>query len=250
LLDRDALVATSHALPTELRVIRQLDVLTSLGATVARLGSGMAVAERGARPAKTLQLYEFEGCPYCRKVREALSVLDLDADIYPCPKNGPRFRPEAVQKGGKAQFPYLVDPNTKTAIYESDDIVRYLFATYGAGPAPAALRTPIVTDVTSMLASAARLGAGSAYRPARPPGKPLELWSFEASPFCRIAREALCELELPYRLHNVAKGSAQRDAFVARSGKMQVPYVFDPNTGAGMFESAEIVRYLNDTYAA
>lgn len=30
---------------------------------------------------------------------------------------------------------------------------------------------------------------------------------------------------------------------------MQVPYLEDPNTGVGMFESAEIVDYLKATYA-
>ena len=30
---------------------------------------------------------------------------------------------------------------------------------------------------------------------------------------------------------------------------MQVPYLLDPNTGAQMFESAEIRDYLYDTYA-
>ena len=231
-------------------MIRPLDVFTSLGATVARLGSGLNVVARGARPAQPLKLYEFEGCPYCRKVREALSMLDLDAEIYPCPKNGPHYRVEIAQRGGKAQFPYLEDPNTGTALYESDDIVRHLFATYGDGQVPALLRVPVLPDVTSMLASAWRFGSGSQYRPARQPAKPLELWSFEASPYCRLAREALSELELPYKLHNVAKGSSHRDAFVAHSGKMQVPYLFDPNTGAAMFESAGIVRYLNETYAA
>jgi glutathione S-transferase len=231
-------------------MIRPLDVLSSFGASVARLGTGMDVVGRGPRPAKTLRLYDFEGCPYCRKAREALSILDLDADILPCPKGGPRFRAEVVARGGKAQFPYLVDPNTETGMYESDDIVRYLFATYGTAPVPAMLQWPVVPYATSLLATVVRFGAGVTYRAARAPAQPLDLWSFEASPFCRIAREALCELELPYRLHNVAKGSAQRDEFVARSGKMQVPYLFDPNTGAGMFESAEIVRYLNDTYAA
>jgi glutathione S-transferase len=77
----------------------------------------------------------------------------------------------------------------------------------------------------------------------------LEFYGFEASPYCRLVREVLCELELRYVLHNVAKGSAQRDAFVARSGKMQVPYLVDPNTGVEMFESADIVAYLRETYA-
>ena len=30
---------------------------------------------------------------------------------------------------------------------------------------------------------------------------------------------------------------------------MQVPYIEDPNTGTAMFESNEIIKYLNDTYA-
>ena len=228
---------------------RVLDVATSLTATVARLGAGMAVGPLGPRPEKPLELYDFEGCPFCRKVREALSILDLDAVVYPCPKGGPRFRPDVVRRGGKAQFPWLVDPNRGVAMYESDDIVRYLFTTYGDGSVPWLLGLPLVTDVSSGLASMTRALRGSRYRTARPPTAPLELWSYEASPFCRIAREALCELELPYVLHNVAKGSVKRDAFVRRSGKMQVPYLVDPNTSAAMFESADIVQYLETTYA-
>jgi glutathione S-transferase len=231
-------------------MIRALDVATSFGASVARGGSGMAVGAIGARPVQLLELYEFEACPFCRKVREALSILDLDAMIYPCPKGGPRFREIVRARGGKTLFPWLVDPNTGRTMYESDDIVRYLFSSYGDGNVPSLLALPVVRDVTSMLASAFRPGGGSAYRRARAPEKPLELWSFEASPFCRIAREALCSLELPYVLHNVAKGSAKRDAFTKRSGKMMVPYLADRNTGVAMFESADIVAYLERTYAA
>ena len=186
--------------------------------------------------------------PVRRKVREALSVLDLDA-TRPCPKRGPRFRVEVQRRGGKAQFPWLVDPNAGIEMYESDAIVSYLFERYGDGRVPLALSLGPLTDLSAQLASLWRPGFGAFYRPARAPEKPLELWSFEASPFCRIAREALCELELPYRLHNVAKGSPKRDEFVRRSGRMMVPYLFDPNTGKEMFESAEIVRYLDLTYA-
>ena len=81
------------------------------------------------------------------------------------------------------------------------------------------------------------------------PEAPLELYGFEASPYTRIAREALCELELPYLLHPVGKGSKERAAFVERSGKMMVPWLADPNTGVELFESAEIRRYLYETYA-
>jgi glutathione S-transferase len=228
---------------------RTLDVATSFAASVARGGSGMTVGTLGPRPARRLELYEFESCPFCRKVREALSILDLEAMIYPCPKGGPRFRELVRTRGGKALFPWLVDPNTGREMYESDDIVRYLFTTYGDGQVPFALGFWPVDFTTNAVASAFRLGGGLRYRAAREPKAPLELWSFEASPFCRIAREALCELELPYLLHNVAKDSAKRDAFVRRSGKMQVPYLVDPNTSAAMFESADIVQYLDTTYA-
>jgi glutathione S-transferase len=228
---------------------RILDVATSVAGTLARAGFGHKVGDLGPRPEKPLQLYEFEGCPFCRKVREALSVLDLDAEVYPCPKGGPRFREEVKRRGGKALFPYLVDPNSGIEMYESDDINHYLFERYGVGPLPTPLALGPLTDASSFLASAARLGGGSRYRKSRAPEKPLELWSFEASPFCRIAREALCELEIPYVLHNVAKGSPRRERFTTRSGKMMVPYLVDPNNGTEMFESADIVGYLNRTYA-
>lgn len=230
-------------------MIRPLDVATSVASTLARLGTGAVAGVRGPRPARRLELYEFEACPFCRKVREALSILDLEATVYPCPKGGPRFREDVRRRGGKALFPYLVDPNTGKAMYESSDIVAYLFAEYGDGRVPLALGAGVLTDASSIVSGLWRLGGGSRYRRARAPEQLLELYSFEASPFCRIAREALCSLELPYRLYNVASGSARREAFVARSGKMMVPWLVDPNTGVEMFESADIVAYLNETYA-
>ena len=228
---------------------RVFDITTSVLSTLARAGTGSRVGAPGARPQQLLELYEFEACPYCRKVREALTILDLDAMIHPCPKGGPGFRKEVRKRGGRAMFPYLVDPNTGIEMYESDDIVAYLFREYGDGRAPIALSLGPLTFVTASLASAFRPLSGMRYRESKPPELPLELYSYEASPFCRIVRECLSSLELRYRLHNVARGSAGREAFVERSGRMMVPYLVDPNTGVEMFESADIVRYLEDTYA-
>jgi glutathione S-transferase len=229
-------------------VNRVLDVASSLGVTLGRFAHGISVGRLGARPELPLQLFEFEGCPYCRKVREALSVLDLEADVFPCPKNGPRFREQVKRRGGKAQFPFLVDPNSNVEMYESDAIVQYLFERYGDGNVPLALALGPLTDLSAQLAGLWRPGFGVFYQRGTPPEKPLELWSFEASPFCRIVREKLCTLEIPYRLHNVAKSSPNRDAFVRRSGKMMVPFLVDPNGGVSMFESADIVRYLDQSY--
>ena len=230
-------------------MLRALDVATSVGATVARLGVGVRVGPLGRRPATPLELYEFEACPYCRKVREALSMLDLEVQVRPCPKGGSRFREEVKTRGGKTQFPYLVDANTGKEMYESDDIVAYLFQEYGAGSVPALLGPGLLTDGSSMLACVWRPNFGVRYRAACAPEQPLELTSFEGSPFCRIVREALSSLEIPYLLHNVAKGSPSRPKFVERSGKMMVPFLVDPNTKTEMFESAAIVDYLETTYA-
>jgi glutathione S-transferase len=230
-------------------MIRPLDVATSVFTTIGRLGTGSRVGSVGRRPERPLELYEFEACPFCRKVREALSILDLEVIVYPCPKGGPTWRPRVRERGGQELFPYLVDPNNGKAMYESSDIVAYLFSEYGDGRVPMALGAGVLTDASSMVSGLWRLGAGSRYRRARVPDQLLELYSFEASPFCRIAREALSSLELAYRLHNVAQGSARREAFVERSGRMMVPWLADPNTGAEMFESADIVAYLEETYA-
>ena len=95
---------------------RTLDVATSLAASVARLAGGLRSGHLGERPDKLLELYEFEACPFCRKVREALSILDLEAMIYPCPRGGTRYRPTVKERGGKAQFPYLVDESQAVAV--------------------------------------------------------------------------------------------------------------------------------------
>jgi glutathione S-transferase len=246
------------------------DTAFSALATFARFGRGIRIAPAAVKPEQPLELYEFEGCPYCRLVREALTELDLEAMIYPCPKGGERFRPKAVEIGGKSQFPLLVDPNTGRRLHESADIVAYLFETYGKRPLPAAWRLGMVNEASSVLASAYRAGAGTRAKPSRAPEQPLELYSFESSPFARRVRETLCDLELPYLLHNVGRTRAaefippairdrlgldiqvegeSRRRFVARSGRMAVPYLYDPNTGRGLFESADIRRYLRETYS-
>ncbi|MDX1650085.1 MAG: glutathione S-transferase N-terminal domain-containing protein [Myxococcota bacterium] len=228
---------------------RVLDVGSSVAASLARGLSGVVVV--GAprrRPVEPLVLYDFEACPFCRKVREALTVFDLDAHVRPCPKGGRRFRPEVARRGGRTRFPYLEDPNTGKALYESDAIVAMLAREYGDGRVPRALSLGPLTDLSSSAASLVRLGRGSHARPSRPPARELELWSFEGSPFSRLVRETLCSLEIPYLLRNVGRGSPRRAELVRRAGRMQVPFLVDPGAGVELFESADIVRYLEGTY--
>jgi len=159
--------------------------------------------------------------------------------------------------GGKEQFPFLVDPNEDVKMYESDQIVKYLFKTYGTNKVPFLLSNPFV-NLSSMLASAARFFSGIRKSPTNesvaPAETDIELYSFECSPYCRLVRETLSELELPYHLHNVAKRSSSRGPFFERSGKVMVPYLVDSNKKVegtkGMFESSDIIKYLNTTYGA
>ncbi|XP_020598458.1 uncharacterized protein LOC110038039 [Phalaenopsis equestris] len=203
----------------------------------------------GPRPEKPIEIYEFESCPFCRKVREIVSILDLDILFYPCPKNGPNFRPKVLKMGGKQQFPYMVDPNTGVSMYESDDIVKYLVDKYGDGTVPLMLSLGIITTLTEGFAMIGRMGKGSSYSPSRLPPMPLELWAYEPSPFCKIVRETLVELELPHLLHSSARGSPKRQQLLDKVGHSQVPYLDDPNTGVKLFESAYIIEYLRETYA-
>jgi glutathione S-transferase len=223
-------------------------IVSSAVASGVRFPLGHRVGALGPRPVKMLELYEFEACPFCRKVREALTMLDLDVLVRPSPHGGERFRPQAIALGGKAQFPLLVDPNEDLVLHESDDIVRHLYARYGAGAPPLGLRLGAFGNMTSGVASVLRLASGRSATPSQAPQEPLHLWSFELSPYSRRVREQLSELELPYVLHNLGRGSAKRPAFLERTGKTMVPYLEDPNTGARMFESRDIVRYLAVTY--
>lgn len=249
---------------------RALDLTSSALASTTRLWRGLDGHPSARQPEQPLQLYEFEGCPFCRLTREVLTELDLDAMIYPCPKGGKRFRKQVEAEGGKAQFPYLVDPNTGVKMYESTEINAYLYATYGGRKAPSKLGRALALP-GSFLASGLRGSAGQRARPSKAPTQPLELYSFESSPYSRPVRELLCELEIPYLLRNTGKAMKRdygsnamrqrlfpnlpvkgrnRLALLERAGKVQVPYLIDPNTGVEMFESQAILAYLKKTYAA
>jgi glutathione S-transferase len=62
-------------------------------------------------------------------------------------------------------------------------------------------------------------------------------------------REVLCDLELPYLLHNVAKGSPWRPVFAERSGQGWAPFLYDPKAEVAWFGSRDIVAYLEAAYA-
>jgi len=81
-----------------------------------------------SQPDQMLELYQFESCPYCSKVRKKLTELGVDVKLRQVDKND-RSRVEEVSR--QTNVPVLVDPNTDTTMPESDDIVDYLEEHYG-----------------------------------------------------------------------------------------------------------------------
>jgi glutathione S-transferase len=245
-----------------------INTLTSTLASNARFWRGTMSKPAANQPLQLLELYDIENCPYCRLVREALTELDIDAMIYPCPKGGERYRSIVKAKGGKAQFPFLIDNNKTVEMYESKDIVSYLTKTYAEKSV--SLSLPGLNLASSILSSASRGLKGQRIKVSKAAVKPLILYSFESSPFSRPVRELLCELELAYELRNTGKAMIKdigppsiraklfpnepvqgrnRLRLLAQAGKVQLPYLIDPNTGEEMFESNDIMAYLNKTYA-
>lgn len=200
-----------------------------------------------ARP-QPIEIYEFEGCPFCRKVREAVSILSLKVLYKPCPKDGATFRKEIKETYGRdATFPFMVDPNTGTKMFESDDIISYLFGMYGDGVVPAQLLGP-AAPITAAIGLLPRFGKGSTVKPSNLPNEPLTLWAYEGSPFCKIVREELCELEIPHIQISTPRGSPYRQQMLDEIGRFQVPYLEDPNEGISLFESEAILEYIQKKY--
>ena len=215
--------------------MRALDCLLwpfSWLASVLRFGVGSAGAP--VEPERPLILYEFEGCPFCRIAREAISEVGVTALVRPCPKNGKRFRPSVKDEGGRAQFPYLIDPNTDVAMYESGDIAVYLYKTYGAD-----VNRPVlhwlgpVNQLLSQLAVLAVFLAGTFARRSKAPAAPLEFYGSERNPGARLVRQMLCEMQLEY---------------VWRPQYAGAPRLVDPNTEEEFKGAMPIRRHLEKTY--
>lgn len=168
-----------------------------------------------------------------------------------------------------------MDENTGDRLYESQDIIHHLFKHYGkTGKTPKKYahypKIPLVA-VAGTVINGLRGGlAKSSNKDRTAPAQLLELWGFEASPYTRIVRCVLTELELAFIFHNVAKerwqdqglaklrlkpgkyvplqGGKREKTLQIMGGNIQVPYLVDANTGTSLFESADIVKYLKKQY--
>lgn len=70
-----------------------------------------------------LDLYISETCPYCQKVMEFFEKNNINfikKDVAE-----PENLSSLLKLGGKAQIPFLDDPQNGVSMYESDDIIEY-----------------------------------------------------------------------------------------------------------------------------
>ena len=169
---------------------RTLNVATSVAASIARLGGGLRVGTLGRRPKQRLELYEFEACPYCRKgPRGALRRSTSTPWSTRARRTG---RASARGRAARRQGAIPVSRRSQhghraVRVGRHRHVpVRPVRRRCGAAAAPsrAAHRRAARWSPARW-----RPAFGARYQPATPPAKPLELYSFEASPFCRIVRE-------------------------------------------------------------
>ena len=73
-------------------------------------------------------LYHFDSCPYCAKVRNAVSELGMELEMRDTREND-AYREELLDLTGRTQVPCLVIDGKP--MHESDDIVNYLKENFG-----------------------------------------------------------------------------------------------------------------------
>jgi glutathione S-transferase len=85
----------------------------------------------------------------------------------------------------------------------------------------------------------------------------LELYQSEGCPYCSKVREKLSELGISYVIHNPRlPGDEGGDVTnqvthdeLTDGGEDQIPYLVDTERGVTMYESDDIVDYLEEHYA-
>lgn len=77
-----------------------------------------------------LILYTKTYCPYSDRVRDFISKMGIVVEERRIDKDR-TYYDELIAKGGREETPFLVDTEHNIAMYESEDIVRYLNDTYG-----------------------------------------------------------------------------------------------------------------------
>ncbi|MDV3504636.1 glutathione S-transferase N-terminal domain-containing protein [Marinobacter sp. M-5] len=219
-------------------------------------GRGASVEAAATPVIKPLVLYEYNGCPFCQRVRAVISELDLDAQVYPTPRvtikayakaGDSRYRHEVQEKSGQLMFPYMEDPNTGARMSDSGAIIAYLLETYGGG---ARARTFSSLPISKLMLRSLRLSLyfGMLRVPSRLPAEPLIFFGAQGNAGSIRVFDALTCLELPYLWKACARGSRKEAELAELAGSSARLCLKDPNTDFVSSVPTAIVRYLYKTY--
>ena len=118
------------------RIILFLDVLFTPRPKITR---SEEESRRVGRETAQLALYQFNGCPFCVKVRRELKRLNIQIELRNADTNA-QWKAELMKEGGHYQVPCLKIPNPSSSayareyrwLYESDAIIAYLNEQFGA----------------------------------------------------------------------------------------------------------------------
>ena len=109
------LVLTADAMTTPKGLIRSAEAQRTVDAATAKLA-----------------LYQFEACPFCVKVRRAMTRQALNIELRDA-RNDMAIKQELVAQGGRHKVPCLrieMPDSDDQWLYESSDIIAYLKANF------------------------------------------------------------------------------------------------------------------------
>lgn len=73
------------------------------------------------------------------------------------------------------------------------------------------------------------------------------LYVKDSCPFCAVVLKEVDDLGIEVELRNIADNN-HKEILVITGGKVQVPFLHDPECGIAMYESGDIVAYFRDKY--
>jgi len=82
----------------------------------------------------------------------------------------------------------------------------------------------------------------------------LELYQAENCPYSETVRERMTDLGLSYVVHNPRRHGGEvrneqtHDELLALGGEDQIPFLVDHRRGESLYESEDIVDYLDEHY--
>lgn len=66
--------------------------------------------------------------------------------------------------------------------------------------------------------------------------------------YCQSVIKTATKLGIPLELKNVKSDAAAASELMERGGKRQVPFLVDEDRGVSMYESNDIINYLEQNY--